>query len=337
MDQSKLHFDRREFLLALGAGVSLLGCDEAESIDFRAKPNPQANQQLPGIPAQVKAALSSQSFRNDGQGCSIPLSFPMAVGDQIRVTRNDLEYALYTVAEKRSQDDPNTVRMGLDARLRLGTSRDFPAGVRIPVLAADPNMSDAEAEAKSEFVERLVDDPNNHGLCVIAPHGGIIETRTDRQAELVTEVLGCSSWICKGWKQGGGGFERWHITSTKLSRNSFPGLDEIHDRMFKYCVSFHGMSSGGVLIGGGASLELREHVRAAIENELIDNGVHDVSVDLARPGDEFDGDSPNNVVNRLTLNGVGGVQIEQGRTVRIEHWELIAQGVINAYLDPPEP
>jgi phage replication-related protein YjqB (UPF0714/DUF867 family) len=195
-------------------------------------------------------------------------------------------------------------------------------------------MTDAQAELASEFVERLVDDPDNDWLCVIAPHGGIIETRTDRQAEAITEALGCSSWICKGWKQGGGGYERWHITSTKLSRNSFPGLDEIHDRQFKYCVSFHGMSSGGVLIGGGGPLWLREHVRDAIAAELSDSSI---AVDIAEAGDEFDGDSPNNVVNRLTLNGNGGVQIEQGRTVRIEHWEEIAQGVINAFINDPSP
>ncbi|MCX4247794.1 hypothetical protein [Paraliomyxa miuraensis] len=86
-----------------------------------------------------------------------------------------------------------------------------------------------------------------------------IELHTHKQAERITTTLaakGVSSWICKGYRQGGGAYARWHITSTDLSPNSFPGLDAIATRGFAYAVSFHGMSSEGVLVGGGAPEDL---------------------------------------------------------------------------------
>jgi len=115
---------------------------------------------------QIKAALTTQSIVRDEQGCSVPKSLDVGVGDQVRVSRNSDEYALYTVAEKRKQDNPNGVRMGLDARLRIGTSDQFPATLAIPVVATD--LTDAQAKAAGELVERLVDDGSNTGLVVIA-------------------------------------------------------------------------------------------------------------------------------------------------------------------------
>ena len=71
-------------------------------------------------------------------------------------------------------------------------------------------------------------------------HGGQIEPYTDRQAERVAERLldkGMSSWRCKGWKQGGGAHERWHITSTDIHPASFPKLDRVIPRDFGYAAS----------------------------------------------------------------------------------------------------
>jgi phage replication-related protein YjqB (UPF0714/DUF867 family) len=189
-------------------------------------------------------------------------------------------------------------------------------------------LTDEEAEAANEFVERLVDDDNNLGLVVIAPHGGIIEVNTDRQAEAVTAALNCSSWICKGWKAGGGGYDRWHITSTKISPRSFPGLGLIASRGFAYSVAFHGMSSGGVLIGGAAPQELKEMVQAAILDELSDP---DIDVVIAEPGDDNSGMSEENVTNWLTGDGFGGIQLEQSPAVRNGHWQEVADAVISVY------
>jgi phage replication-related protein YjqB (UPF0714/DUF867 family) len=283
---------------------------------------------------QVVKATSSMSFYNDDRGCSVPESFPVNVGDQIRVTRNPSEYALYTVEQKRQQDNgTNRVRMGTAARKRLGTSKEFGATLSIPVVAP-ANMSDTEARDKSEFVERLVDDGSKR-LCVVACHGGTIETHTDVEAEHVTAQmkalgLACCSWICKGWRAGGGSFERWHITATDLSPNSFPGLWKIQDRNFKYCVSFHGMSADGVLVGG-ADLELREIVAAAIAETLEQTSIE---VRVATDDDPLRGTSPENVVNWLTESGMG-VQIEQSRTARVDHWEKIVDAVVGVYSDLP--
>jgi phage replication-related protein YjqB (UPF0714/DUF867 family) len=331
MDRSNPYFDRREFLLALGAGLPLLaqGCGETEDLEFRGgEADLVAMGPLPGLitSIDVERALTSQPIITSLQGCSVPESMAVTLGDQVRVTRNSKEFAIFTVDQKRKKDNHVRVRMGLDARLRLSTSKEFSATLSIPVVT--PGLTDAEARAANEFVERLVDDGSNTGLVVIAPHGGTIEFDTDRQAEAITLALACSSWICKGWRSGGGAYDRWHISSTRLSPNSFPGLALIADRGFAYSVAFHGMSSGGVLIGGTASLEVREMVRAAILAELSDTSI---PVTVASEHDKYNGDSPTNVVNWLTQGGSGGVQIEQGPKVRNEHWQEVAAGVMHVF------
>jgi phage replication-related protein YjqB (UPF0714/DUF867 family) len=277
---------------------------------------------------QVRTHQGIQVLADDDQNCAVPNSLAgVHVGDQVRVTRNANEYALYNVVKKRIADNPNRVRMGIGGRMRCGTSDEFQATVRLPV-AAPANMTDAQAEAASEFVERLVDDGVNKGLVVIAPHGGIIEFNTDRQAEMVTAALDCSSWICKGWKQGGGGYSRWHITSTKISPRSFPGLGFIANRGFAHAVSFHGMSSGGVLIGGAGTPAVKMLLREAI-TEAIDDG--SIAVTIAQPGDQNSGHSAKNVVNWLTETGLDGIQLEQSPKVRQNHWQAVAAAVISVY------
>jgi phage replication-related protein YjqB (UPF0714/DUF867 family) len=325
---------RREFLLAIGAAVPIVaqGCGaETEIDDFRDLSIAAYNFAPP--PVMVNAAvnvtntLQNQSFKNDTQACSVPKSLAgIMVGDQIRVVRNANDYALYTVASRRSEDNPDTVRMGLGARQRLGTDNPFAGTIIKPVVAS--NLTDAEAEAADEFVERLVDNGNNNGLVVIAPHGGVIERNTDRQAEFVTAALNCSSWICKGWKAGGGGYDRWHITSTKISPRSFPGLGVIANRGFAYSLSFHGQSAAGVLIGGAAPQELKQLVRAAILDELSDP---DIDVEIAEPNQPNSGASAQNVVNWLSADGFGGIQLEQSMAVRNAHWQEVANAVISVY------
>jgi phage replication-related protein YjqB (UPF0714/DUF867 family) len=277
---------------------------------------------------QVKAPGGVSGLSNDDYVCSVPGALVgIHVGDQVRVTRNASEYALYTVTKKRFLDNPNRVRMGEGARMRVGTNSDFAATLRLPVLAAG-NLTDAEAQEASEFVERLVDDGQNKGLVIIAPHGGQIEFNTDREAEAATAALGCSSWICKGWRKGGGSYTRWHITSTKLSPRSFPGLGMIADRGFAHAISFHGMAASGVLIGGGGSLQVKMMLREAIKDALSDNSIE---VMIARPGDKNSGFSPNNVVNWLTETGLTGIQLEQSPKVRQDHWEEMVEAVVSVY------
>src|SRR5882762_3975639 len=92
-------------------------------------------------------------------------------GHQVRIKRNDDEYALFTVSEVRQENQDNVLRMGKCGRERLGTSDEFVGTLDAQVVNA--TLADSDAKCRSEFVERL----DNHGmptpLIVIAPHGGI--------------------------------------------------------------------------------------------------------------------------------------------------------------------
>jgi phage replication-related protein YjqB (UPF0714/DUF867 family) len=320
---------RRDFLKTLGVAalpVLTQGCDaEPPPPSFRGGPKGKAATAT-GINVAVERALLEQAIINDRQRCSLPakLGNIAGIGRQVRVTRPNFGTALYTVDELRNEDNPDICRMNIYARQRLGTSDTFAGVVSNKVTAI--GLSDAEAEAKSEFVERLVDDGQNSGLIVVAPHGGAIETETDVQAEYLTEILaGASSWICKGWRNGGGAFDAWHIRSGDIHPDSFPFLKQISSRKFAYCVSFHGMDSieGGVVIGGGASYELKQQVANAIASVLPTS----MAVSVAMPTDIYDGDSPNNLCNWLTAGGHGGIQLEQDREARLEWGHAIADAV----------
>lgn len=255
---------------------------------------------------------------------STQLAAGLAVGDQLRIYRNADEFGLYTIAEIRHEFDPSTVRMSKAGRERLAFDGAAFVG-ELDTKVAASELTDAEARAQGEFVERLVDDGVQSGLLVAAPHGGKIELNTDLQAEHITKMLtGVSSWICKGWRDPDRAYTRWHISSNDASPNSFAGLGAIADRGFKYAVSFHGMSVPGVIIGGGAPLELREIVRNAIIEAIVDP---DVEVVVSPPHGPHAGAEPSNFVNWLTADGSGGIQIEQSTEVRNMYWATIADAV----------
>lgn len=259
------------------------------------------------------------------QHCSISTQLAVGIGpgDQIRIVRSPTEYALYTISEVRNELGPDIVRMSAAGRARLGTNNPFAGALDTEVAASE--LSDVEAQAQSEFVERLVDDGFHTGLLAAAAHGGKIEVNTDEQAEYLAALLpGISSWICKGWRNPTGAFNRWHIDSSELSPNSFPGLGAIADRGFTHVVSFHGMSEPGVLIGGRASLELRETLRAAIVD-----AIGDPSVPIVVSGDDgpLSGVGASNFVNWLTAGLNGGIQIEQSLLVRTQYWAAVVEAV----------
>ena len=254
---------------------------------------PQLGQMSVAI--DVENTVQGQDFKSDEFACSVPKSMAgVQVGDQVRITRNGSNFALYTVAERRNGDNPNIVRMGQKGRQRLGTSNTFGAVMVKPVPAV--GLTDVQAQAKDEFVERLSDNGNNDGLVVIAPHGGMIERKTCDQAAMVAAALSCSSWVCKGWKAGGGCSTRWHITATKISPRSFPGLSLIANRGFAYSVAFHGMAADGILIGGAAPQDLKQMLKTELKDVLNNS----VDVKVASPNDNNSGTSAKNVVNWLT-------------------------------------
>jgi len=251
------------------------------------------------------------------------------VGQQVRIKRSSTQYALYTVSEPHHESPDNIVRMGAVGRQRLGTSAEFAGTLDTQVPRS--TLTDTQAEANSEFVERLKDNGTHSGLIVIAPHGGNIEQHTDEQAERVAEQLaakGSSSWRCKGWKQGGGAYERWHITSVDIHKASFPLLNKVISRGFRYAVSFHGFGDPGILIGGTVSRTLKQQIKTTIEGAVAGSGI---MVRTAKASDNYGGDSPKNIVNRLTADGAGGLQIEQSFAAREGHWQAIAYAVVSVY------
>jgi phage replication-related protein YjqB (UPF0714/DUF867 family) len=286
---------------------------------------------------RVEKAFNSQSTLIDNsEHCSADpeklATIGRSLGHQIRVKRSNDEYALYTVSEIRQETPDTIIRMA-----RKGRERLTPSGEAIPdefdaivdSQVPHPTYTDWCAEAHSEFVERLTDNGTHTGLVVIAPHGGAIEQWTDQQAERVASQLaakGVSCWRCKGWKQGGGAFERWHITSTDIHEASFPGLNTIINRHFTYAVAFHGFQEEVILIGGGAGDALKQEIKSAIKGAIADSNI---KVEIAEPSSHYSGDNPKNIVNRLAKGN--GIQIEQSLEVRQNYGQKIADAVVNVY------
>ena len=250
-------------------------------------------------------------------------------GDQVRVCRNAKQYALYTVSEVRQETPDTVVRMGEDGRERLGPGDELSATIDTRVPRSD--LTDDEARAAGELVERLRDNGSHTGLIVLAPHGGEIEPHTDDQAERVRSCLaskGVSVWLCKGYKDDGDASETWHITSEDLSAKSFPALGKVIGRRFEYAVSFHGFKRDEILVGGAAPDSLKGEIAEAIERAVADPTI---KVRVAQQGDPFGGASPANIVNRITANRRNGIQVEQSIAARKQYGQDIADAVADVY------
>jgi phage replication-related protein YjqB (UPF0714/DUF867 family) len=255
-----------------------------------------------------------------------------AVGQQVRIKRNNDEYGLYTVSEVRQENPDNVVRMGLTGRRRLGTDEEFDGVVDSQVVKT---LRECDAKDQNEFTERLKDNGVQSELIAIAPHGGDIELHTDQQAERVASRLAAkaiSSWRCKGW-HAKGALDHWHITSTDINEASFPLLNSIISRGFRYAVAFHGFDNEpGILIGGTAPAALKREIRDAIAGATASSSFE---VRIADPDEGFGGNDQRNIVNRLTArdqNGIqNGIQIEQSLPARSGHWPAIADAVAEVY------
>jgi phage replication-related protein YjqB (UPF0714/DUF867 family) len=263
-----------------------------------------------------------------------------------RPTENGTTLALYTI-ESAHSEEPYEVFLDyvdpVDVGERFGVPTLEPFQGKINAQVAAVGLTDADAEAYSEFVEHLADNDYNRELVVIAPHGGFIEEHTDTQVQYLAEQLPfkvVSTWICKGFnkKEDGGAFNRWHITSTDISEKSFPKLKTIYGRQFKFAIAFHGWGGDSICIGGSEpnpdppdcveeEITLKEEIKCAIEKVVPGS----IDVVLGGAGDNgcpenFNGDNSENIVNRL---GRTAVQIEQCARARDEYGKAIAEAVAN--------
>ena len=251
-----------------------------------------------------------------------------------RPTANGTTLALYTIIDTHEEEpndvyidytNPNDLKRRLD--LNPDNIEDFTGNLNAQVTAAGLTVS--QARCNSEFIEQLDDNGHHRGLIAIAPHGGDIEEYTDEQAEHVGKQLSSkcvSVWVCKGFKEHGGALDRWHITSTDISEESFPKLKTVFGRRFEYAVAFHGMKRDSICIGGKIpDLDpLKQEIKEAIEKAVS------FKIKVSTGGDgcpeDFNGNNSNNIVNRL---GTIGVQIEQSEEARKCYGIQIADAVAN--------
>lgn len=237
--------------------------------------------------------------------------------------------ALFTLIPNADTEENDTIRITEGGCRRLGAEPG--QTVILDLRCVAPAMTEEEAEKEGEFIERLEDDGRHHRLVVLAPHGGAIETRTDQQAEQVVASLGSRDstlWACKGWRPVGNAYRAWHISSSDLSVHSFPLLRTLSARRFQWALSFHGYRGNDVLIGGLAPARRKADIRNAIAQALDGSGI---CVRVAEPGERHSGESPSNLVNRLTIDAAGGIQIEQSRPARTLHGRAIAAAVSEVY------
>jgi phage replication-related protein YjqB (UPF0714/DUF867 family) len=287
----------------------------------------------------VLKAKSSQSYLI-GHGERVSMDPQLAagqgvvVGQQVRIKRRDADdkYGIYTVHQfMEDGTDNNDVRMALDGRKRLDETDSFKGWLEGCDAVVDHGHDESWLQSNDEFGEFLDETSASHiGLVVCAPHGGIIENYTDEQAERVFDQLDgagkdVSSWRCKGWQGEIGAFDAWHITSTEISRDSFPYLDQLGDRGFGYAVSFHGYGEEDIAVGGGASVAFKTQVANAIQSAV--GSAYDVTV---VDGGSYGGTSPDNFVNWLTSAG-NGVQIEQPYGARRDYGQAIADAVASVF------
>jgi phage replication-related protein YjqB (UPF0714/DUF867 family) len=212
--------------------------------------------------------------------------------------------------------------------------------VKAQIMLDGLGEDDEPAKSMSEFIEKL-HEVQNHKLIVLAPHGGNIEPWTDVEAEYVANRFGDSAslWLCKGFssrKPNGDSnedaSERWHITSTQINPESFPKLKSIiaPTPNFEYSIAFHGWTEDSICVGGNPhnpDADLKCDIRGAIMKAL-EEANPDIRVHVSPcPDGNFNGDSSDNIVNRL---GTNAIQIEQCKIARTKYHDKIAQAVVNA-------
>lgn len=260
-------------------------------------------------PAETVARLRTADLE-DREHCRLPPAvldaLDLEVGRQVRLRRGD-QCSLHTVVG--TADAVEVTQVGealLDGDGPVEVSPD------LVVRPLDP--------PRGTFRESL--DVGGDHLVTCAPHGGEIEPGTHEQATALADRLGGTTWSCLGRWPGGGAFFRWHVTANDLHPASFPRLGEVAERGFDHAVAFHAWRREGIGVGGGAPRSLRVAVRDALRAAL--DGA--VEVELATDA-RYAGEAPENVVNWLTDDGAGGIQLEQGLAARTTHREAVVEAL----------
>jgi phage replication-related protein YjqB (UPF0714/DUF867 family) len=262
----------------------------------------------------------------------------------VRRRANPDMYALFTVIGTRRVTG-RTLYVGTRGLARLtGAHSGDEVNIEAKVLTAD--FTEGHRGAKG------------NALAILTPHGGDIEPGTYQQGEYVrrhsADGLQPSSWFCRASLASKDDFDRLHITSTDLSRRSFPGLLRIFNQApFAFAVSFHGFHEPGrapprVVVGGECTNDFKRRIRARIRS--LDPAVDvvlilDAHTDHPRtdPGGpdyqdylQFAGAGDDNVVNRLASRrgnrAHNSVQFEQNQQARRSgRWQVAARAFVEAF------
>lgn len=196
---------------------------------------------------------------------------------------------------------------------------------------------------------------------LLVPHGGMIEDGTSEQVDEIRAAFAARNQPVNTWEaaaswEDGLASDLFHITSTAIDPQGFPGLDALltagdfdaaRGIEFQYAASLHGFGSfdrPGIVFGGRASRESKCYVARQIQQRLISEGepaiafyIYDSDGDPANaidlPGGDglrisdqrrrvgLTGRSCDNLVNRLAqgpgcIDGHGGVQIQESAALR---------------------
>ena len=239
------------------------------------------------------------------------------LGRQVLLRRGARPLALYTVTAENglagTRRCPGAVTVGPEGLARLfagppgsapppstmarwtrGAARrpaDPAAGAPVEFRATlddevTADIPEVVAKGRTALIEGVLGDATGGGgLAVLAPHGGMVEAGTDRQAERAHAAVAAAGrsargWLCQGWKRGGGAKLCWHVTSPEISGRSFPKLGAMLAAKADHAVAFHGWTAERIGVGGGVvdraahperhrrHEALKEEVRAAIKAAL---------------------------------------------------------------------
>lgn len=273
--------------------------------------------------------LSYLTAENCTMDDELRVQLGLSVGDQFLLTRQSAtsKYGLVTIhSDYEDGSDNDDIRMRYTGRERFDTTDSFAAWAE--AWTPIHGQTDAWLNSNDEMGEFLEETSTTHTEVVFtAPHGGMIENYTDEMAQwaydyMDTNSKSASAWYCIGHQDAIGAYNAWHITSSDISRNSFPYLDDIGDRGFDYAVSFHGYSESDIGVGGRAPSALKTEVKEAIEDAV--GTAYDVVILTSGP---YAGTSTDNFVNWLTSTGDDGVQIELPYAARRDYGQDIAEAV----------
>lgn len=321
------------FVLSL---LALTAC--ASTVQAEAESRPGVVQQAVTTGIDVLKAKTEMLAYLTSENCTIDDelrgTLGLSVGDQFRLTKADNSsiYGLVTIhSDYEDGSDNDDIRMRLSGRQRFNTSDSFSAYAE----AWTPlhGKTDTWLNSNDEFGEFLDETSTTHSKVVFcAPHGGMVENYTDEMAQWAYNRVAAASkeasaWYCIGHQDTIGAYDAWHITSTDISRNSFPYLNDIGDRAFDHAVSFHGYGEADIAIGGNASSTVKNEVKQAIEG-VVGN---DYDVVIVTSG-SYSGTSASNFVNWLTDGGTGGVQVEIPSGARSSYGQAIAEAVADVFI-----